>query len=112
MVDHLGQMLAQAREQIVARQAGLRHQAIDLIGAQRIGKIVRRNLLVRARADPGIGGFAMTILLELLEQVAKSAADHASRGTACEQAAQSTQSTREETAEPAAAGWAGIRGVA
>src|ERR1700688_396232 len=29
MVDHVGQMLAEAREQFVARQAALRHQTVD-----------------------------------------------------------------------------------
>jgi hypothetical protein len=42
MVDHLGQLLAETREQFVLRQAGLRYQAVDLIGAQRTGKIARR----------------------------------------------------------------------
>src|SRR6478736_4553002 len=102
MVDHLGQLLAETREQFVLRQAGLRYQAVDLIGAQRTGKIARRNLLVRARAHPRIGGFAMAILLELLEQITEPAADHASRSTACQQAAQSTGDETAETAESTA----------
>src|SRR5487761_2790619 len=47
MIDHLGQMLAEAIEQFVARQAALRHQAVDLIGAERAGEIAGRNRLVR-----------------------------------------------------------------
>ena len=77
MVDHFRQMLAQARQQLVAGQAGLRHQAVDLVGAKRVGEIVRRDLLVRAGAHPGTGGFAMAVLLKLFQEVAKAAADHA-----------------------------------
>src|SRR6478735_3004466 len=102
MVDHLGQLLAENREQFVLRQAGLRYQAVDLIGAQGTGKIARRNLLVRARAHPRIGGFAKAILLELLEQLTEPAADHASRRAACKQATQSTGDETAKTAEPAA----------
>src|SRR5580700_2671233 len=77
MVDHLGQMLAEAIQQVLARQAALRHQAVDLVGAKRVGEIARRDLLVRAWAHPRIGRLAVAVLLELLEQVAQSAADNA-----------------------------------
>src|SRR3984885_13067205 len=52
VVDDIGQLLAQPREQFVARQAALRHQAVDLIGAERAGEIAGRDLLVGAVADP------------------------------------------------------------
>src|ERR1700722_20246512 len=90
MVDHTGQMLAETVEQFVARQAALRHQTVGLIAAERTGEIARRDMLVGAGAHPGIGGVAMAALLELLEQVAEPAADHAAGGTAREQAAQPT----------------------
>jgi hypothetical protein len=51
MVDHLRQMLAEAIKQFLARQAALRHQTVDLIGAERAGEITRRYLLVRSRAN-------------------------------------------------------------
>src|ERR1700736_2727701 len=89
MVDDVGQMLAEAGEQFVARQAGLRGQRIDLIGAQGVGEIALRNRLVWGLAHPRIGGLAMAGLLELPEQVAKPAADHVAGGATCEQAAQS-----------------------
>src|ERR1700691_859613 len=38
MVDHLGQMLAQAREQVVPRQPAMRHQAVDLIAARALAR--------------------------------------------------------------------------
>src|ERR1700729_3235704 len=100
MVDHTGQMLAETVEQFVARQAALRHQTVDLIAAERTGEIARRDLLVGAGAHPGIGGVAMAALLELLEQVAEPAADHAAGSAAREQAA---QPTLEEIAKTAAA---------
>ena len=46
MIDHVGQILAEALEQFVARQAALRRTAIDLVGAERVGEIAGRNLLV------------------------------------------------------------------
>ena len=37
---------------IIARQAGLRSDGIDLVGAERAGEIARRDRLVLALADP------------------------------------------------------------
>src|SRR5258707_14360974 len=105
MVDRFGQLLAEAGEQIVARHAALRYQMTDLIGAQRAGEIARRDLLVRAGAHPGIGGIALAALLELLEQVTEPATDHASRGTAGQQAAQSAlENVAKASAHSTAAG--------
>src|ERR1700722_12786376 len=87
MVDHLGQMLAEAVQQVLARQAALRHQAVDLVGTKRVGEIAGGDLLVWSRAHPRIGGFAVAVLLELLEQVAQSAADDAAGRAARKQAA-------------------------
>src|ERR1700733_10797738 len=104
MIDHLGQMLAETGEQFVARHAALRHQAVDLIGAERVGEIAGCDLLVRTRAHPGIGGVAMAAVLELLEQVAEAAADHAASRTARKQAAEAALEHVAKTAatEPAA----------
>src|ERR1700722_6711185 len=115
MVDHTGQMLAETVEQFVARQAALRHQTVDLIAAERTGEIARRDLLVGAGAPPGIGGVAMAALLELLEQVAEPAADHAAGGAAREQAAQPAleniaKTTTETPAAAASHSAAGGRG--
>src|SRR5450759_2257622 len=96
MVDHIGQMLAETRQQFVTRQAGLRRQRVDLIDAQGARKIFWRNLPVRPLAHPRVGGFAVAALLELLKKFAKPVAENASRGTACEQ---STQSTLEQIAK-------------
>ena len=56
MIDDVGQILAEALQQFVARQAALRRQRFDLVGAERAGEIAGRDLLVGAVADPGIGG--------------------------------------------------------
>src|SRR5581483_247411 len=90
MIDHLRQILAEALEQIVARQAALRGDRIDLVGAERTCQIARRDRLVRALADPGIGGVALAALLQLLHEVAEPAGDHAARGSAAEQSAERT----------------------
>ena len=100
MVDDAGQILAEAREQFVTGQPALRHQAIDLIGAERAGEIARCDLLVRARTDPGVGGVAMAALLKLVEQVAQSAAEDAAGSAAGEQAAQSALQKIAEAAPP------------
>src|SRR5450631_27428 len=89
MIDDVGQVLAEATQQFVARQPALRRQIVDLIGAERLGEIAGRNRFVRARAHPCIGGLALAVLLELLEQIAEPAADHASGRAAREQTAQS-----------------------
>src|SRR5580692_2969493 len=99
MVDHLGQMLAEAIQQVLARQAALRHQAVDLVGAKRVGEVARCDLLIRARAHPRIGGFAVAVLLELLEQVAQSAADNAACRASGEHAAEATLEDVAKTAE-------------
>ncbi len=89
MIDRVGQILAQAFEQVIARQSALRRQRVDLVGAERIGKIAGRDLFVRTVADPGIGRVALTLLLELVQEIAEAAADHAAGRTARKQSAQS-----------------------
>src|ERR1019366_238872 len=111
MVDHIGQMLAEPRQQFVTRQAGLRRQRVDLIDAQGARKIFWRNLLVRPLAHPRVGGFAVAALLELLKKFAKPVAENASRGTACEQATQSTLEQMAKTTTRSAAGKARIHGI-
>src|SRR4051794_35244669 len=87
MIDHLRQILAETREQLVTRQAALGGQALDLVGAERIGEIAWCDRLVLALADPGIGSVAMTALLELVEEIAEPAAEHGAGRAAREQAA-------------------------
>ena len=81
------------------------HQRLDLIGIKNLFQIAGCDGLVWSVADPGIDGAALTGLLELLEQIAKAAAQYASCGAAGEQAA---QTAAEEAAETATA----IRGLA
>src|SRR5690242_14577976 len=62
----------------------------DLVGAERAGEIAWRDRLVGAVADPGIRGIAQAFLLQLVEQVAEPATQHAAGSAAREQSAQST----------------------
>src|SRR3954447_7177115 len=88
MIDHLRQILAETREQLVTRQAALGGQALDLVGAERIGEIAWGDRLVLALANPGIGSVGMSALLELGEEIADPAAEHAAGRAARKQAAQ------------------------
>src|SRR4029077_14990236 len=89
MIDDAWQILAQPIQQFLTRHGALRRQTLDLIGAECLGEITGRNLLVRSLANPRVGCLAMAALLEPLQEVAKSAADHAAGRAAGEQAAQS-----------------------
>src|SRR4051794_22859112 len=97
MIDDVGQILAEAVQQFVARHAALRRQRVDLIGAERAGEIAGGDLLVRTIADPGTRGVAVALLLELVQEVAEAAAEHAARRATCEQAAQSALENIAET---------------
>src|SRR3954453_19586689 len=102
MVDHLRQILAEAGEQFVARQPALGGQAFDLVGAERIGEIAGRDRLVLALADPGIRGLAVAALLELVQEIATPAAQHAPGRPAREQAAEAALEQPSKTANTAA----------
>src|SRR5439155_25456869 len=98
VIDHLRQILAEAGEQFVARQAALGRQALDLVGAKRVGEIAGRDRLVLTLADPGVRGFTVTALLELVEEIAEPAAEHAAGRAAREQPAEAALSQVTETA--------------
>src|SRR3954470_24241698 len=89
MIDDVGQILAEALQQILARQAALGGQMFNLVGTQRIGEIAGRDLLVGTVADPGVGLIAKPLLLELIQEVAKPAAQDAAGRSTREQSAQS-----------------------
>src|SRR5689334_8164510 len=102
MVDHLRQILAEAVEQFIARQAALGGQTFDLVGAKCARKVAGRDRLVLALADPGIRGLAVASLLELVEEVAEPAAQHGSGRAAREQAAKPAFEQASQTAKAAA----------
>ena len=56
-------MLSKASQQIVHAQAGLLAQGIERVAAERIRQILRRDLLIRAGADPGLRGAPMSVVL-------------------------------------------------
>src|SRR3954451_21770747 len=99
MIDHLRKILAEAQEELVTRQAALGGEALDLVGAERIGEIAWCDRLVIALAAPGIGSVAMTALLELVEEIAEAAAEHGGGRAAREQAA---KAALQQVTEPAA----------
>src|SRR6478609_7002418 len=99
MIDDVGQELAEALQQLVARQAALGGERLDLVGTEGAAEIAGRDLLVGTVADPGIRGVAVTFLLELVEQVAEPAAQNAASRAACQKSA---QSALEHVAKPAA----------
>src|SRR5262245_2697754 len=98
MIDDVGQILAEALQQFIARQAALRRERLDLVGAERVGEIAGRDLLVGSVADPRIGLVAHAFLLELIEQVAKAAAQDAARRAARKQSAEAALEHVAETA--------------
>jgi len=55
LVDDVGQVLAEALQQFVARHAALGSERLDLVDAERAAEIARRDLLVGTGADPGVG---------------------------------------------------------
>src|SRR6266849_9326233 len=56
LIDQVRQMLTKASQQIVHAQAGLLAQCIERVAAELICRILRRDLLVLAGADPGFHG--------------------------------------------------------
>src|ERR1700704_6434270 len=73
MVDRLGQLFAEARQQLLARQSRARHQEVDLFRRQDLAEVGGRDGLILAGADPGPGDVVFACALELLEQVAQPA---------------------------------------
>src|ERR1700730_16630264 len=63
LIDQVRQMLTEAGQQIVHAQAGLLTQCIERVAAERICQILRRDLLIRAGADPGLRGAPMSVVL-------------------------------------------------
>jgi hypothetical protein len=82
-------MLAQPGEQLVATHPGLLRQHVDVIRAECLGEIVGRDRLVLAVTNPGLRLTAVAVLLHLLDQIAKTAAQHAATEAARENVAES-----------------------
>ena len=69
-------------------------QRVDVVAADRLRQVAFRNVLVRPAADPGVGGLALAVLLELVEQAAEAAAQHAAGRAAGQQAAEPARAVR------------------
>src|SRR4029079_5633724 len=103
-----GQFAAQPGQQLVARQAGVTAEFVDILAADRLRQIAFRNVLVRSLADPGVCSLALAVLLKLVEQTTKSAAEDAAGRASREQPAeaalqQSAKSAAARRAKSAAA---------
>src|SRR5215471_8396051 len=91
-------MLTKASQQIVHAQAGLLAQCIERVAAERIRQILRRDLLIRTGADPGLRGAPMSVVLEFFYDVPEAAAEHAASRSPTEHAAQSAGEEVTQTA--------------
>src|SRR5205814_1433268 len=109
LVDRAWQFAAEPRQQLLARQAGVLRQRVDVVAADRLRQVAFGNVLVRSGADPRVGGLTLTVVLELLEQAAEAAAQHAAGRAAGEQTA---QSALEQIAKTAAASKSATTAVA
>src|SRR5215470_1334985 len=78
-VHRLGQRAAQPREQLVTRDSCLLREPANLLLAQRLFELGRRNRPVCAACDPRYGLVALTVLLEFFDQIAETATEDASR---------------------------------
>src|SRR5205814_2967196 len=108
LVDRAGQFAAKARQQFLARQAGVLRKRVDVVAADRLRQVAFGNILVRSGADPRVGDLALTVVLKLLEQAAEAAAQHAAGRAAGEQSAETALEQIAKTATKSAAWRAGV----
>ena len=60
LVDQLWQLLAETRDQFIARHSAVCHKRLNLIFSKRLRQIIRRDLLVRPSADPRLSNVAQS----------------------------------------------------
>src|SRR5580693_8155570 len=100
-IDRLGQLFAEAGQQLLARQSRARHQEVDLFGRQDLAEVGRCDGLILAGADPGLGDVFLARTLELLEQVAQPACQEPAEAARSGTHAVSSAEALEEIAQPA-----------
>src|SRR5262245_11150768 len=96
LIDQLRQILTEAGEQLIHAQATLLAQCAQRIAPERTRQVLGRDLLVRASADPGLRDTAMPAFLQFLNDVGKTATQHAS---SCGTAQHTAQSAGEKVAQ-------------
>ena len=64
LIDQIGEILAEASEELFGRHPGVLSQRVESVAAQRLLELIRRDLLVGARAHPGMGDLPMAALLQ------------------------------------------------
>src|SRR5450432_1416981 len=71
------QLLAEPREQLVAVHAGLFRKRVESADTGCGLQTLRRDRLVRPVGDPGLRHMALSVVLEIPDEVAETAAEHA-----------------------------------
>ena len=87
LIDEIREVLTKAVEQLGATYAGLLRNMVERFTAERVLEIPRRNLLILPTPDPGLGNIAMSMLLQVLDQVAETSAEHVAGSSAAEKTA-------------------------
>ena len=109
VIDSVGQVVREFRQQLLPRQARLLLQFVDRVWSEGMGEFVRGKPPVLPCANPGIGMVAVAVLPKLIEQATQTTASGTATPAkqAAQQAAQSawqraTKATRHSAAEPSA----------
>ena len=87
LIDQIRKVHTKAVEQLGATYAGLLRNMVERLAAERVLEIPRRNLLILPTADPGLRNIAMSMLLQVLDQVAETSAEHVAGSSAAEKTA-------------------------
>jgi ABC transporter substrate binding protein len=93
LVDGLRQFPAESRKQFLTRHPGLLRQPIDPLLPKPLLELRWRQRFVRPFRHPGIRFVALSVLLELLDQVAQATAQDGACCTAADQSAQQVGET-------------------
>jgi hypothetical protein len=72
LIDDARQVSGERGDQLLAWEAGLARQGVDLCGAEGLLKLVRRDRLVAADVDPGLRDYAVPAMGEAIEELADS----------------------------------------
>src|SRR6185369_4601462 len=91
LIDQVRQMLTKSFEQFVGAQAGLPGESIERFAPEGFFQIGWCNLVVRSAIDPGLCYSALPTILQIVDQTAETAAQHAACGSAAQDRSQSAR---------------------
>src|SRR5262245_452653 len=100
LIDELRQISRQALEQLVVAHAGLPGERIELFTPEGFFQIGRRYLLVRPAVDPGLGRSSLPAVRQIVDQTAKTAAQHAACSSTAKERSQQPAGQRSAAAWP------------